>query len=118
MVNMFYLKFLCHFFKWSHSQNKVQMYQLFLLTDIKFSCLPAVWCYKSTTNIKQVQCTYQQDEKRCMEYNVNILRSKTIPRGKGTDTPDLLEIFLFYHHLETSLCSKGTCHYLLIANWH
>nr|KAI8745330.1 hypothetical protein BgiMline_020730 [Biomphalaria glabrata] len=42
MINMFYLKFICHFFKWSHSQNKVQMYQLFLLTDIK--------------------CTYQHDE--------------------------------------------------------
>ncbi|KAK6997546.1 hypothetical protein BgiMline_006955, partial [Biomphalaria glabrata] len=22
MINMFYLKFICHFFKWSHSQNK------------------------------------------------------------------------------------------------
>ncbi|KAI8732413.1 hypothetical protein BgiBS90_037246 [Biomphalaria glabrata] len=66
----------------------------------------------------KMKCKPKKWVKRCMEYNVNILRSKTIPRGKDTDTPDLLEIFLFYHHLETSLCSKGTCHYLLIANWH
>ncbi|KAI8798969.1 hypothetical protein BgiBS90_001272, partial [Biomphalaria glabrata] len=48
----------------------------------------------------------------------NILRSKTIPRGKNTNTVDTLrDCFLFYHHLEPSLCSKGTCHYPLIANW-
>nr|KAI8745154.1 hypothetical protein BgiMline_020554 [Biomphalaria glabrata] len=65
---MFYLKFICRFFKWSHSQNKVQMYQLFLLTDIKSFQFSIILCTKlqekiqARENIKQEQCTYQHDE--------------------------------------------------------
>nr|KAI8756331.1 hypothetical protein BgiMline_012421 [Biomphalaria glabrata] len=57
MINMFYLKFVCHFFKWSHIKNKVQMYQLFLLTDIKSFQFSIILCTKLQEKIQAKEVT-------------------------------------------------------------